>query len=181
MRAGILLADGVEEVEAITVIDVLRRAQIEVITISIKDTKKIHGAHDVYIGADAKFEDVQFGGMNMIILPGGGKGTENLKNDDRVIAKVKEFYETGKYVAAICAAPTVLAKAGILDGKKATCYPGCEAEFDAKVKHTGQRVVTDGKIITGLAPGAAMEFALKLVEELCGIGIQSQVKKEMCA
>lgn len=158
------LANGFEEIEAITIIDVLRRANIPVVTAAVGENP-VKGAHGITVTADVQLTDVNIAAENCVVLPGGMPGAENLKNDSRVIELIKNVYNSKGIVAAICAAPIVLAAAGVLTGKKVTCYPGFEGQLTNGV-YTGKPVeaTDDGRIITGEAPGAAMEFALKVVE-----------------
>ena len=122
-KVSVILADGFEEIEALTVVDLLRRAQIYVGTVSATDEYIVHGAHGINVQTEDLFEEVNFVESDMIVLPGGMPGTTNLNDHAGVRRVVKDFYEEGKYVAAICAAPTVLANLGILKGKRITCFP----------------------------------------------------------
>lgn len=166
MNVAVLLADGFEEIEAITSIDVLRRAGLNTKTLALRDAK-VTGANNVAIEADSLLSDEMSSQFDMIVLPGGLPGAEHLRDDARVIEMVSKHYKAGKHVAAICAAPIVLGKAGILEGKMATCYPSFEKQLiGANVSE--ERVVVDGKIITSRGPGTSLEFALTLVKELKG-------------
>ena len=164
-KVCVFLADGFEEIEGLTVVDVLRRAKVEVSTVSIMDTLDIHGAHGINIKADQMFDEVDFSVADMLVLPGGMPGTTNLKEDENVRKAVQEAYDDGRYVAAICAAPTILADMGILKGKRATCYPDMESEIEDAYL-TGAPVATDENIITSQGVGTAIDFALKLIEVL---------------
>ena len=161
-KAGILLAEGFEEIEGLTVVDILRRADVEVVTISISDKREVTGAHQITVLADATFSEVDFAQLNGIILPGGMPGTKNLMEHEGVKQIVKEFYAAGKLVAAICAAPSVLGQAGILQGKKAVCYPGFEEQLTGAECLT-DKVVRDGTVITSRAMGTAIPFGLALI------------------
>ncbi len=175
--ALIILATGFEEIEAITVIDVLRRGGVAV-TVAGLDNIEITGAHNIKVRADLPLEQVKEKAFDMIILPGGGQGTENLKSSKTVLNLVQKQYKQQRYVAAICAAPTVLAKAGITDKHLVTSYPGTQGAFkDGQVSDAN--TVISGNIITGRAPGAAMDFALVLLETLEGNHKMSGVQNEL--
>lgn len=165
LKIGVFLADGFEEIEGLTVVDILRRAGIEAITISITGRREIYGAHQITVMADAQYEDVNFEELAGIVLPGGMPGTANLMSFAGVKEQILSFEGTGKLVAAICAAPAVLGQSGILKGKRAVCYPGKEAELTGAI--IGQEEVEqDGNIITSRGMGTAISFSLKLVEYL---------------
>ncbi len=166
-KVCVLLADGFEEIEALTAVDLLRRAQVYVDTVSITDDYMVRGSHGISVQTEDLFEEVDFTEFDMIVLPGGMPGTTNLGEHAGVRKIVKEFAECGKYVAAICAAPTVLADLGLLKGKRVTCYPSVETKIQGSIL-TGLPVMADGNIITGQAAGAAATFALKLVAVLVG-------------
>lgn len=171
-KIAILCVDGVEEVECLTTVDFCRRAGIEVTTVSMTGRRQISGSHGIRFVADAVYEEMDFSGFDGIVLP-GGPGTSALDADERVHGLAKEFFAAGKLVAAICAAPSVLANAGILKGKNATAYPGFCAEGAAN--WTGSLTERDGNLITGRGPGAAPYFALELIEYLCGNEKRSEV------
>ena len=173
MNVAIILADGFEEIEAITCVDVLRRAGVQTKTLALKDTR-VKGANGVIVEADTLLSDEQGTLFDMLVLPGGLPGAEHLRDDDRVIDMLLRHQEAGKYTSAICAAPIALAKAGILKNKKATCYPGFEKDL-SDAQHVDSRVVVDGKVVTSKGPGTSLEFALALVNELKG----SQVTDEL--
>ena len=161
MRVLVPLANGLEEIEAVTIIDVLRRGGIEVVSAAIGTELAVRGSRGVTVLADALWDAFDIDSFDAITLPGGGEGTENLAADSRIIETVQEFCEAGKFVTAICAAPTVLARAGVLDNRKATCYPAC-AEALGK-SYDNAPVIVDGNIITSQGPGTAMLFALVLI------------------
>lgn len=173
------LADGFEEIEAISVIDVLRRAEIEVQTVSIMGKKEVVGAHNITVLADVVYENVEYAKSDMIILPGGGQGTQNLDQHTGLNEQLLSYVKQGKWVCAIYAAPTVLGRLGILKGKKATCYPGCEQALQgADVTSTDDSII-DGKIITSRGPGTSLHFALTIVEVLKGAEVANTLKKQM--
>ena len=166
-KVGVVLADGFDEIEALTVVDLLRRAQIFVDTVSATEEYTVHGAHGINVQTEDLFDEVNFVESDMIVLPGGMPGTTHLNEHAGVRRVVKDFYEEGKYVAAICAAPTVLGNLGILKGKRITCYPTVENQIQGAVI-TRLPAQVDGNIITGRGAGTAIDFALKLIEVLAG-------------
>ncbi len=171
------LAEGVEEIEAVVVIDVLRRAGVTVTTAALGGNRVITASRGVVLVADTCWEEVDVEAFDALALPGGGPGTERLKADTRILEAVRAFHTQGKTVAAICAAPTVLAAAGILDDRAATCYPGCEKGL-AGARYTAKDpVVQDGNILTSQGPGTSFAFALALVERLAGQATAAKVEK----
>ena len=174
-KISVFLAEGFEEIEALSVVDICRRGQIDVKTVSVTGHKQVMGAHGIAVHADEVFENIAFGEMDGIVLPGGMPGTLHLGEHAGVVEQVKTFAAEGKLTAAICAAPSVLAKAGVLDGKTATVYPGCEV--DADVTWNSKSVVREGHLITGKGPGVAALFALALVEYLQGEAVAKEVRE----
>lgn len=170
------LAPGCEELEAVTVIDLLRRADIEVVAAGL--TKRpVKASHGTTLVPDASLDEVLEREFDMIVLPGGLPGADNLNNDERVHALLKRLAGEGKFTCAICAAPIVLAKAGLLDGKKATSYPGFLDKMALPgVTYTGAAVERDGTVITSRGPGTAMDFALALIEALKGQATRDKVE-----
>ena len=164
-KALVILTDGVEEIEAISVIDLLRRADIEVITSSISGEKVI-GSHNITIHADTQINEIKDLDFDIVILP-GGPGIKNLRESKDVIELVIHQNQQNRFLAAICAAPTVLDKAGILSGKSITSYPSEESSFSDS-SYFYKNVVVDGNIITSRAVGTALDFAIKLIEILVG-------------
>jgi 4-methyl-5(b-hydroxyethyl)-thiazole monophosphate biosynthesis len=160
------LAQGCEEIEAVTIIDILRRAHIEVVSAGL-DTQPIRASRGVMLLPDTTLDNVLGQDFDMIVLPGGQPGTDNLKADPRILALLQQMVRQGKWVAAICAAPAVLASAGVLDGLKATSFPGA-LDVYPRVRQQPGSVVQDGMLITSRGPGTAMDFALTLVERLLG-------------
>lgn len=166
-KVFVFLANGFEEIEAISIIDVLRRGGLEVVTVSVGKESKVTGAHNIPVIADKLFEEVDFSGGSMLVLPGGMPGASNLNAHHELKSLIKEYNNKEKNIAAICAAPLVLGGLGLLKGKKATAYPGFESQLiGAQIMETA--VVKDGNIITGRGPGFAADFALALVLELQG-------------
>lgn len=164
-KTAMLFADGFEEVEALTVVDLLRRADIVCDIVALSGAVTVTGSHGVVVGADKAFAETAFADYDALLLPGGQPGTNNLAADERVLALLREFRDAGKLTAAICAAPTVLSKAGLLHGKRATCYPGLEGKLTGATP-ASEPVVTDGTVITGRGVGTAIDFALALVTYL---------------
>ncbi len=162
----IILGTGFEEAEAIIPCDLLRRAGIEVKLAGI-GALTVTGGHGITVQADCIAEQTDFADADMIVLPGGLGGVASILGCEAVLSAVKKLYADGKFVAAICAAPTVFARLGLLSGKKATCYPGMEDEMADAVACDAD-AVQDGNVITGKAAGTAFAFGLKLVEALCG-------------
>lgn len=170
-----ILADGFEETEAVTFIDLLRRAEINVTILGL-DSLEIRGAHDITVRADNTLDSFnkEYDG---IILPGGMPGTTNLANSPEVIEHIKSCFNKGLLCAAICAAPTVLAKAGILEGKKAVCFPGCESSLPEAV--IDKPVIRDGNIITSRAVGTAIAFSLEIISYFKGHQISENIRNSI--
>ncbi len=168
MKVYLHLAEGFEEIEAVTVVDVLRRADIDVETVSISGKKEVTGAHKITVTADKLFKEINYDKGTMIVLPGGMPGTLNLGNHAGLTEKIKAYAKQDKWLAAICAAPMVLGRLGTLNQKSATCYPGFEKELSGANYLASVPVVQSGKIITSRGPGTAILFALKIVEVLIG-------------
>lgn len=163
----VLLGTGFEEIEAITPVDLLRRAGIEVQTVGISG-EVVCGSHGIGVTADITAQQMQPSQAEMIVLPGGLGGVASLKSSKEAMDAVRDAWQNGKWVAAICAAPTILAELGITDGKCATCYPGCETAMGSAHMQDDRAVVCDGKLITGTSAGCAIPFALALIAALRG-------------
>jgi 4-methyl-5(b-hydroxyethyl)-thiazole monophosphate biosynthesis len=172
------LADGFEEVEALCPLDILRRAGLEVTTVGVGGKDVIRGAHGIIVHADIPDIMYRDSSPDMIILPGGMPGSSNLDESRIVDSALCAAHRHGKYLAAICAAPMVLGKLGILQGKKATCYPGFETYLEG-AEYTAQLVEQDGNIVTGKGPGAAIPFAMTLVEMLVGKEMRQELEAGM--
>ncbi len=172
------LADGCEDIEAVTIIDLLRRAKIDVVTAGLLPGP-VKASRGTVILPDATLEEALHDTYDMIALPGGMPGADNLGNDARLTAVLKQNADAGRFVAAVCAAPRVLARAGLLDGRKATAYPGFVDGHFPEVEYTGAAVQRDGNIITGRGPGTAMDFALELVAALTDKETRDNVEKAL--
>lgn len=173
------IANGSEELEAITVIDLLRRADVDV-TVASLDGKPVTCSRKTTLVPDCGLDDVLQRDFDMIVLPGGLPGADNLDQDPRVHDLIKRMHASDKFVTAICAAPRVLARAGVLAGKRATSYPGFLDNLGLDgVASTGGAVERDGKVITSRGPGTAMDFALALIEALKGSETRSEVEARL--
>ena len=180
-RVLVPLAPGFEEIEAVTVIDVLRRAGVEVAVAATTAGGPIEGSNGIRITTDTLLDQMDSADFDMIVLPGGSTGVENLKKDPRVVALLGQFAARGKQIAAICAAPSLLVTAGLVSDKKVTSHPCVKELVAASSIYSEDRVVVDGTWITSRGPGTAMEFALKLVEILAGVKKVSELKQGMLA
>lgn len=167
-RVLIPLAEGFEEIEAITLIDLLRRAGIEVVSAGLT-AGPVRASRGTVVVPDSTLDAVAAEGFDLVVLPGGLPGADHLDRDPRISPLLRRILDSGGYAAAICAAPRVLANAGLLDGKQATAYPGVlSAEAYPRISLLTAPVVTDGRVITSRGPGTAMDFALQLIETLAG-------------
>ena len=166
-KLALILAEGFEEVEALTPVDLLRRAGIECETLSLDSERLVVGSHGIPVLADKRWEDADFSAYDGVILPGGLKGTHRLYGDTRLEALLQEYSAAGKLTAAICAAPTVLSEAGLLKGKRAVCYPELEEQLDGAIL-TREEAVLDGPVLTSRGMGTAIPFGLKIVEYFRG-------------
>ena len=166
-RIGVFFAEGYEEIEALTVVDLARRAGIEVCMISVEEKEEVEGSHGITVRMDGKLSETDFSGLDMLVVPGGKKGTEGLESCGALMEQLDRFYEAGKPVAAICAAPSIFGHRGYLKGKRATSYPSFEEHLEgAQVTHAPAE--TDANVITGRGMGCSIPFALAVVEYLCG-------------
>ena len=172
-KAYILLAEGFEEVEALATADVLIRSGVEVKLVSVSGTGTVTGSHGIAVGADACFDSpdhydtARFGDADAVILPGGKLGTDNLGASRAAVEMTGAYNAAGRYVCAICAAPSVLGANGILDGHEATCFPGFETKL-GNAKYTDSPVIVSGNVITGRSMGTAIDFGLAIAEKLAG-------------
>ena len=172
------LAEGFEEIEALTVVDLLRRVDIPVKSVSVTGEKTVTGAHGISVNADEVFETVSYDACSMIVLPGGLPGTFGLQDHEGLGQQIKAFAAAGKPVAAICAAPLVLGHHDVLAGRKATIYPGMESHLAGGVP-VDEKVVIDGSMITSQGPGTAMDFALAIVEFIRGEETAAELKRDL--
>ncbi len=176
-RVLVPLAEGFEELEAVTIIDMLRRAGIEVVVAALAENP-VTGSHGIALSADATLDDVSGQEFDLIALPGGMPGAANLRDDPRIGGIIRRLHEGGRHVAAICAAPMVLAAAGVLEGRRATCFPGF-LDRTADLILVDEPVVVDGRVITSRGPGTALDFALELVAQLLGPGARQQIESQL--
>lgn len=170
----VVWADGMEEIEAVTPVDLLRRAGVKVIVAGVTSLAMV-GSRGIGLQADICLRDAPMD-VDALILPGGKAGSDNLAASQDLRSRIKYQNNAGKFIAAICAAPAlVLSPTGILDGRQATCYPGFEEHFTAEVRFVAERVVKDGHIITSRGPGTAFDFALALIRELVGETVEKEI------
>ncbi len=174
----VLLGTGFEEVEAIAPVDLMRRAGIEVQTVGITG-KTVTGSHKIPVEADILPENMDLESMDMIVLPGGLGGVASARASQAALDALRWGWEHDRFVAAICAGPTVLADLGIPDGKKATCFPGCEGQMGKADMVPGAAALRDGKLITGTSAGCAIPFALELIKALKGSEAADKVAKQI--
>ena len=174
----VLLGTGFEEMEAIAPIDLMRRAGIEVLTVGVTG-KTVYGSHNIGVEADILIGEMDLTNLDMIVLPGGLGGVASARASEEAMNALDFAWKNGKFVAAICAGPTVLADLGITDGKHATCYPGCEDGMGSAIMEPSAAVVRDGKLITGTSAGCAIPFGLELIRVLKGDEIANKVKDQI--
>lgn len=174
----VLLGTGYEEVEAIAPVDLMRRAGIEVCTVGVTG-KTVYGSHHIGIEADIELHQMDLTDLEMIVLPGGLGGVASARASQGALDVLKFAWENDKFVAAICAGPTVLADLGITDGKHATCYPGCEDSMGSAIVHGDVPCIRDGKLITGASAGCAIPFGLALIAALRGEAAAKAVQQQI--
>lgn len=173
-----LLGTGFEETEAVAPLDLLRRAGVGVMTVGVNG-KTVYGSHHIGIEADITLEEMDLTDLEMIVLPGGLGGVASVRASAPAMEALRFAWENGKFVAAICAGPTVLADLHITDGRQATCYPGCEDGMGSALVADNAACVRDGKLITGTSAGCAIPFGLALVEALKGQETADQIAKQI--
>ena len=166
-KIGVFFAEGYEEIEALTVVDICRRCGLGVDMVSVTEELMVTGSHGIGVRMDKGFSSADFQEYDMAVLPGGMPGTKNLEAHEALMAQVDAYYAGGKYVAAICAAPSIFGHRGILKGRRACCYPGMEAHLEGAEVTAGPVEIADN-VITSRGMGTAMDFALAIVEVLCG-------------
>lgn len=166
-KAAVFFGTGYEEIEALTVVDILRRADVETMMVSITEERSVTGSHSISAAMDAMLSEVDFNSLDVIVLPGGMPGTKNLEACEALMEQVDAFIAQDKIVAAICAAPSILGHRGFLKGRKACSFPGFESHLEG-AEVMDQPAVIDGNIVTGRGMGAAVPFALAILEKLQG-------------
>ena len=174
----VLLGTGFEETEAIAPIDLMRRAGIQVLTVGLNG-KVIYGGHGIGVEADITVDEMDLTDLEMIVLPGGLGGVASIRGCEQAMDAIRFAYENGKFTAAICAGPTVLADLGITSGKQATCFPGCEDGMGDAVMIPNAAAVTDGQLITGTSAGCAIPFGLELIKALKGEQEAERIQKQI--
>lgn len=174
----VLLGTGFEEIEALTTVDLLRRAGVQVKTVGLNG-RTVYGGHAIGVACDMEIGELDASDAEMIVLPGGLGGVASIRACDAALVAVRAVYENGNYVAAICAGPTVLADLGILTGKRATCYPGQIPNMKDAVVAPNAACVTDGRVITGTSAGTAVPFALALIEALKGTDAAKAIAEQI--
>lgn len=174
----VLLGTGFEEVEAIAPVDLMRRAGISVMTVGVTG-KNVYGGHNIGIEADITLDEMDLTNLEMIVLPGGLGGVASCRASESALNALKFAWENDKFVAAICAGPTVLADLHITDGKKVTCYPGCEKDMGSAQYIPDTASVRDGNLITGTSAGCATDFALSLIDALKGAEIAKKIAQQI--
>jgi len=172
----VFLAEGMEEIEALTVVDICRRAKLEVATVSITGDKRVTSSHQITVEADELLENIDFDDVDMIVLPGGMPGTLNLEACEPLMEQVAAFDKQGKGLAAICAAPSIFGHKNLLEGRKACCYPGFEKELKGALVSYNSVEVSD-HIITSRGMGTAIDFALSIVARIKGQTCADEIEK----
>lgn len=175
-KVCVFFAEGYEEIEALTVVDILRRGNIDVDMVSVTGAKSVTGSHNITVEMDKLFEEVDFDKTDMIVLPGGGPGTKGLEATEALMKQVDAFYEKGKYIAAICAAPSIFGYRGILNGRKACSYPTFESHLEG-ADVSKEPVTVSDNVITSRGMGTALPFALKLLALFAGEEAAQQMKE----
>ena len=176
----VFLAPGFEEIEALATVDILRRGGLKVTTVAVNDSAQVTGAHGVPVVADAMLHDVKDAVADWMVLPGGLPGAQNLADSLTLTAMLKAQHTASRGIAAICASPAfVLAPLGIIEGRKATCYPGCEPAAQGKAAFSAEPVEVDGNVVTGKGPGYTFDFALTVLRQAVGQDAAAQVSAAM--
>ncbi len=175
---AIFLANGFEEIEALTVVDLCRRAGLTIDMVSVTDSLQVTGSHGIEVKADKVIDDLDFDAMDMLVLPGGMPGTTNLENTEKLMENIRAFDSKGKYISAICAAPGVFGRAGLDQGKKACVFRGLEGELKGADFQMSETTV-DGHILTSRGMGTAMAFGLAIVERFCGKEAADELGKKV--
>lgn len=178
MKVLIPVAEGIEEMELVILVDVCRRAGWEVVTASIEGDI-IKASRGVRVQTDSKWDDVAPSDYDMLLIPGGKGGVDRLSVHEGVLCAIRDFRETDKWIGAVCAGPLALQAAGVLNGRNVTCYPGLAAELTA-TEHLNERVVVDEKLITSQGPGTCFEFVLKIIELVEGQAVARSIGRALC-
>ncbi len=179
-KTAVFLAEGFEETEAITPIDMLRRAGVEVTLVSITGSKTVTGSHGIPVTADVLFNEPDYDSFDMLLLPGGGPGTKNLESFEELLTLLKKADGNGKILSAICAAPRILGKLGFLKGQRAVCYPGNEEFLEGAEVPSDEKAVISGRYVTAKGMGAAVEFGAALIEVLLGKEKAEEILDKIC-
>jgi 4-methyl-5(b-hydroxyethyl)-thiazole monophosphate biosynthesis len=166
-RIAVFFAEGFEEIEALTVVDICRRSGIDVDMVSVTGDKTVMGSHRISVNVDKLFSEAEFGGYDMLVLPGGLKGTQGLEAHTGLMERIDEFYKNGKYIAAICAAPSIFGHRGILKGRNACCYPSFESHLEGAKVTAGPVEISDN-VVTSRGMGTAVDFGLVITGIFCG-------------
>ncbi|MGN0167316.1 MAG: DJ-1 family glyoxalase III [Acetatifactor sp.] len=166
-RLAIFFAEGFEEIEALTVVDICRRCGLDIDMVSITEEKVVKGSHGIEVKADKSFSEMDFDAYDMLILPGGMPGTKNLEAHEGLMAQIDAFYETGKHIGAICAAPSIFGHRGILKGRRACCYPSFESHLAGAQVTAGPVEISDS-VVTSRGMGTAIDFGLAIAGIFCG-------------
>lgn len=175
----VLLKNGFEEIEALTIVDYLRRAEVKVVTVSMEEKIEVEGGHQIKVKADKLFSDINKEDIDIVYIPGGLPAAEGLKEDERVIDLLKHLDEEGKLIASMCAGPMVLNKAGLLADKTATSYPGLAEEIDNVASYSEEAVVKSKNVITSRGPATAVLLALALIEEVKGENVRKEIEEDI--
>ena len=175
-KVYVFLAEGFEEIEGLTVVDLLRRAKIDTEMVSIMETKQVKGSHGIEVTADCLFADRDYADASVLVLPGGMPGTLNLGNHEGLCELLKKHYGEKKMIAAICAAPSVFGQLGFLNGRIATCYPGFESKLEGAII-LSTKVAVDGNVTTSKGLGTAIDFSLKLIEQLTDLNTAMEISE----
>ena len=175
-KVYVFLAEGFEEIEGLTVVDLLRRAKIETEMVPIMETKQVKGSHGIEVTADCLFADRDYADASVLVLPGGMPGTLNLGNHEGLCELLKKHYGEEKMIAAICAAPSVFGQLGFLNGRIATCYPGFESKLEGAII-LSTKVAVDGNVTTSKGLGTAIDFSLKLIEQLTDLNTAMEISE----
>lgn len=189
-KLAVFFAEGYEEIEALTVVDICRRCGLEVDMVAVPgvasesdaaahEERWVKSSHNVTVQMDKTIGQVNFDEYDMLVLPGGKLGTENLEAHEELMAQVDAFYQGGRYVAAICAAPSILGHRGILKGRKACCYPGFESQLEGADVTNGPVEISD-KVVTARGMGASVDFALAIAGIFCGQDKADEMAKTIC-